>query len=261
MHQDPYRKARRVFWIVDNGSAHRGQHSICRLRERYPNLLLVHGPVHASRRNQIEIYISVLQRKALTPNDFASLEDLAVRLRSCERHYDANAKPFEWRFTRAALRQLLKRSQSPGPPCYQLAAWSNTTLGNLRNGVLSPLGTVCCFDSFPTTRRAGSRHRGRRESVSRHGRVCRKPHPVGIARGLGPILASAIADLPLLRNPRNRVFRFRLRILHPKANGASLHTASTGSTRPESSQDHRPSRRHRGPWLPQRVRAAGPALS
>ena len=48
MHQDPYRHARRVFWIVDHGSAHRGLRSIRRLRDRYPNLLLVHGPVHAS---------------------------------------------------------------------------------------------------------------------------------------------------------------------------------------------------------------------
>ena len=46
MHQDPYRHARRVFWIVDNGSAHRGLRSIRRLRDRYPNLLLVHGAVH-----------------------------------------------------------------------------------------------------------------------------------------------------------------------------------------------------------------------
>lgn len=125
MHQGPYRQARRVFWIVDNGSAHRGLRSIRRLRDRYPNLLLVHGPVHASWLNRIEIYFSVLQRKALTPNDFASHEDLAVRLHSFERHYEAIAKPFEWRFTRADLQQLVKRIQSPGPPCYELAACQN----------------------------------------------------------------------------------------------------------------------------------------
>ena len=50
------------------------------------------------------------------------LEDLAVRLHSFEHHYEAIAKPFEWRFTRADLQQLLKRIQSPGPPCYELAA-------------------------------------------------------------------------------------------------------------------------------------------
>ena len=122
MHQDPYRQARRVFWIVHNRSAHRGLRSIRRLRDRYPNLLLVHGPVHASWLNQIEVYFSVLQRKALTPNDFASLDELAMRLRSVERHYEAIAKPFDWKFTRADLQQLLKRMPTPGLPYYQLAA-------------------------------------------------------------------------------------------------------------------------------------------
>ena len=81
--------------MVDNGSAYRGQRSIRRLCKRYPNLLLVHGRMHASWLNPIEVYFSILQRKALIPNDFASLEDLAVRLRSFQRHYEAIAKPFE----------------------------------------------------------------------------------------------------------------------------------------------------------------------
>jgi len=51
----PYRNAHRVFWIVDNGSSHRGARAIARLQQQYPNLVLVHGPVHASWLNQIEI--------------------------------------------------------------------------------------------------------------------------------------------------------------------------------------------------------------
>ena len=73
MKQHPYRRARRVFWIVDNSSSHRGSRAVERLQDKYPNLVLVHGPVHASGLNQIEFYFSILQRKALTPNDFASL--------------------------------------------------------------------------------------------------------------------------------------------------------------------------------------------
>jgi hypothetical protein len=68
--QPPYNEARRVFWIVDNGSAHRGAKAVARLQTRYPRLVLVHGPIHASWLNQIEIYFSIVQRKALTPNDF-----------------------------------------------------------------------------------------------------------------------------------------------------------------------------------------------
>ena len=109
MSQAPYRHARRVFWIVDNGSSHRGQRSFDRLQRLYPHLVLVHGPTHASWLNQVEIYFSILQRKVLTPNDFASLADLAQRLHDFEGHYAALARPFEWTFTRQDLDNLLDR--------------------------------------------------------------------------------------------------------------------------------------------------------
>ena len=109
MSQSPYNEARRVFWIVDNGSSHRGVKSVLRLKERYPNLELVHGPVHASWLNQIEIYFSILQRKALTPNDFSSLIALESRLITFERYYEKIATPFEWKFTRKGLGKLLKK--------------------------------------------------------------------------------------------------------------------------------------------------------
>ncbi len=63
MKQHPYRRARSVFWIVDNGSSHRGPRAVQRLQDKYPNLVLVQGPVHASWLNQIEIYFSILQPK------------------------------------------------------------------------------------------------------------------------------------------------------------------------------------------------------
>jgi hypothetical protein len=72
-------------------------------------LVLVHGPVHASWLNQIEIYFSILQRKALTPNDFPSLEALQERILSFQRHYEQIAKPFEWKFTRTDLAAMLKK--------------------------------------------------------------------------------------------------------------------------------------------------------
>ena len=49
-------QAQRVFVIVDNGSAHRGQRSIDRLQGTWKNLVLVHTPIHASWLNQAEIY-------------------------------------------------------------------------------------------------------------------------------------------------------------------------------------------------------------
>lgn len=119
---EPYCSAKRVFWILDNGSYHRGQRSVERLRGRYPNLLVVHGPVHASWLNQIEINFSIIQRKVLTPNDFDSLQTLAERLALFERHYEMIAKPFEWHFTRHDLNQLLLRLHSNDQPPTVLAA-------------------------------------------------------------------------------------------------------------------------------------------
>ena len=106
---EPYASARRVFWIVDNGSSHRGQASVDRLERVWPNLTLVHLPVHASWLNQIEIYFSVVQRKVLTPNDFLDLAEVEQRLLGFQRRYQQAAVPFDWRFTRADLEQLLRR--------------------------------------------------------------------------------------------------------------------------------------------------------
>jgi transposase len=109
MTQEPYASAKRVFWIVDNGSSHRGQASIDRLAKRFPNAVLVHTPVHASWLNQVEIYFSVIQRKVLTPNDFASLDQVEDRLVAFERRYNATARPFRWKFTSANLEDLMAR--------------------------------------------------------------------------------------------------------------------------------------------------------
>jgi len=109
MTKEPYASARRVFWIVDNGSSHRGQASIDRLQQRWPNLILVHTPIHASWLNQIEIYFSIVQRKVLTPNDFDSLASVARRLNEFEHLYNEIAGPFGWKFTREDLNDWLDR--------------------------------------------------------------------------------------------------------------------------------------------------------
>jgi len=109
MKQKPYRCAKRVFWIMDNGSSHRGEASIRRLTARWPNIIPVYTPLHASWLNQIEIYFSILQRKVLTPNDFSTIDEVADRLARFARHYQRVATPFQWRFTRKDLRRLLAK--------------------------------------------------------------------------------------------------------------------------------------------------------
>jgi len=113
MSQHPYKSAQRVFVIVDNGSAHRGKRSVDRLQGTWKNLTLVHTPVHASWLNQAEIYFSVVQRKVVTPNDFADLATLEAHLLAFGRRYEQIAAPFEWKFTRDDLDRLLKRLDQP----------------------------------------------------------------------------------------------------------------------------------------------------
>jgi hypothetical protein len=107
MEQEPYRSARRVFWIADNGSSHRGEASRRRIMKWYENAIQVHTPVHASWLNQIEIYFSVIQRKVLTPNVFPDLQAVEKRLLDFQAYYETIAKPVEWKFIRSDLDELL----------------------------------------------------------------------------------------------------------------------------------------------------------
>ena len=44
MTREPYASARRVFWIVDNGSSHRGWTAAARLSDAFPNAIMIHTP-------------------------------------------------------------------------------------------------------------------------------------------------------------------------------------------------------------------------
>jgi hypothetical protein len=109
MSREPYASARRVFWIVDNGSSHHRNTFPDRLRNQFPNAEAVMLPVHASWLNQIEIYFSILQRKALTPNDFRDLNSVRDRIKGFEKLFNQRTKPFNWNFKRKDLSNLLNR--------------------------------------------------------------------------------------------------------------------------------------------------------
>jgi hypothetical protein len=109
---EPYRSAQRLFWVVDNGSSHRGEAAVRRLRGVDARIILVHTPVHASWLNQVEIYFSIIQRKVLTPNDFADLEALRLRLALYEEVSNRSPRPFAWKFDRAKLIQLMAKIEA-----------------------------------------------------------------------------------------------------------------------------------------------------
>ena len=120
MTQQPYKDAPRVFVIVDNGSDHRGKKAARRLRAAHPNAIMIHTPVHASWLNQIEIFFSIVQKKAVSPNDFASTAQLSATLLAFTGRYNQTARPFNWKFTAADLARLLERitarEEPPGKP-------------------------------------------------------------------------------------------------------------------------------------------------
>ena len=115
MTQEPYKSADRVFWIADNGSSHRGQTAIDRLTDRFPNAIMVHTPVHASWLNQVEIFFSIVQRKALSPNDFEDLDAVSGRLADFAERYNQTATPFKWKFTTTDLADFVERLDQHRP--------------------------------------------------------------------------------------------------------------------------------------------------
>ncbi len=110
--EEPYRSGERLFWIVDNGSSHRGEASKKRLRQVDSRIIVVHTPVHASWLNQVEIYFSIIQRKVLTPNEFADLEAIRLRLALYEELSNQNPTPFQWKFDRTKLTALLAKIEA-----------------------------------------------------------------------------------------------------------------------------------------------------
>jgi DDE superfamily endonuclease len=110
--EEPYRSGERLFWIVDNGSSHRGEAAKHRLQQVDARIILVHTPVHASWLNQVEIYFSIIQRKVLTPNDFADLEAVRLRLALYEALSNQSPTPFHWKFDRAKLTLLLAKIEA-----------------------------------------------------------------------------------------------------------------------------------------------------
>ena len=101
--EEPYRSAERLFWMVDHGSSPRGAAAMQRLCQVDSRSMLVHPPIHASGLHQVEISCSIIPRKVLTPNDFANLEAVQLRLALDEDLSNQRPTPFQWTFDRTQL--------------------------------------------------------------------------------------------------------------------------------------------------------------
>jgi len=107
--QPQFQATERVFLVVDNGSAHHPATSPARIQQAHPQVNVIHLPVHSSWLNQMELYFSIVQRKALTPRDFPSKDALRERLAQFEAYYNERAQPFRWGYTREHLEAYLRR--------------------------------------------------------------------------------------------------------------------------------------------------------
>jgi len=107
--QERYRKARRIFLIVDNGCAHHPSTAPARITAQFPQVTVVHLPIHSSWLNQIELYFSILKRKALHPADFPDTDALARRIAAFQCYYNARAEPFAWNYTRRHLQAYVRK--------------------------------------------------------------------------------------------------------------------------------------------------------
>ena len=86
-----------------------------RLSDAYPNAHMIHLPVHASWLNQVEIYFSVIQRKAAHPRRLRRPRHPRQRIIAFEKRYNPTARPFDWSFTRTDLNHLLTRLGNHDP--------------------------------------------------------------------------------------------------------------------------------------------------
>jgi hypothetical protein len=73
---------------------------------------VVHTPVHASGRHQVDIFFSIVQHAVLTPNDFVSSENIEKRLRIYEALSNQQPHPLAWKFPRAKLVEFVKRLEA-----------------------------------------------------------------------------------------------------------------------------------------------------
>ena len=104
-----FQQAERIFLIVDNGCAHHPSTSPARIQAQHPQVTVVHLPTHSSWLNQVEIYFSILQRKALTPRDFPSKTALEQRLLWYQWYYNQYAEPFHGKYSVADLEKYLEK--------------------------------------------------------------------------------------------------------------------------------------------------------
>jgi transposase len=80
--------------ILDNLRTHKPKHD--KWLARHKNVQFHYTPTHASWLNQVEVWFSILSRKALKNASFTSTVQVRERIDDFTRAYNKDAAPFEW---------------------------------------------------------------------------------------------------------------------------------------------------------------------
>lgn len=93
--------------ILDNLSTHKPKDD--RWLARHPNVHFHFTPTHASWLNQVEVWFSILSRRALQGQSFTSPRQVRLAIDRFIEAYNQTAHPFEW--TKAAVHQTTPKKR------------------------------------------------------------------------------------------------------------------------------------------------------
>ena len=83
--------------ILDNLNTHKPK--IDRWLPKHPNVHLYYTPTHASWLNEVEIWFSILWKRALRNASFTSIQQVRQAITEFTEVYNETAHPFEWKAT------------------------------------------------------------------------------------------------------------------------------------------------------------------
>ena len=96
--------------VLDNLRMHKGKQVQAWL-VKHPRFVLHFPPVHCSWMNQVEQWLSILQRKRLRIADFADKKPLAQRLMAFVAEWHEYAHPFQW--STKSVAKVMAKCESP----------------------------------------------------------------------------------------------------------------------------------------------------
>jgi len=100
----------RMHIVLDNIRMHKGK-QVQAWFATHPRFVLAFPPVHCSWMNQVEQWVSILQRKRLRIADFADKPPLAQRLMALVAEWNAQAHPLQW--STKSVAKVMAKCESP----------------------------------------------------------------------------------------------------------------------------------------------------